>query len=69
MACPMQTKDAVIGITLNAMYKFIYFSLADALLVFCYSVEGQQIALRSLLIIPSFMFLGWHDAAEGWLAF
>lgn len=50
------------------MYKFIYFSLADALLVFCHSVEGQQIALRSLLIIPSFMFLGWHDAAEGWLA-
>lgn len=46
------------------MYKFIYFSLADTLLVFSYSVEGQQIALRSLLIIPSFMFLGWHDTAR-----
>lgn len=53
----MQTKDAVIGITLNAMYKLIYFSLADTLLVL-------QIALRLLLIIPSFMFLGWHDAAR-----
>lgn len=48
------------------MHKFIYFILTGTLLVFSYSVETQPIALTSLLIIPSFMFLDWLDAA--WMA-
>lgn len=62
MAFLIHTKDTVLGITLNGMYKFIHFRDANNTLVFCYSVKGQQIALQSLLIIPPFVLLGWHDA-------
>lgn len=63
MVCPVQTKDTLIEITLNVRHKFIWFILTGSLLVFSYSDERQQIALTSLLIIHSFMCLGWYDAA------
>lgn len=62
MAFLIHTKDIILGITLNTMYKFIHFRKASNMLVSCYSVKGQQIVLRSLPIIPPFMLLGWHDA-------